>query len=162
TSCIWRSRNGNCLRRLCRANYPLARHDRREAMRLAWRNLSHDRMRLVVTVIGIAFATFLMVFQSSLFTGFVRASSRGIGASDVELWIAPRGVSCVEFGAPLPARFRELAQGVRGVTRVERLAASYVTYQKPSGMRESVFLIGVDPGNGRVPTPLLNGEGSAV
>jgi len=33
-------------------------------------------MRFVVTIIGIAFATFLMVFQGSLFTGFVGASSR--------------------------------------------------------------------------------------
>jgi putative ABC transport system permease protein len=92
----------------------------------------------------------------------VRASSSVIDASDAELWIAPRGIACVEFGAPLPSRFRELAQGARGVARIERLVAGYVTYQKPSGMRESVFLLGADPGNGRVPTPYLNGEGSAV
>lgn len=131
-------------------------------MRLAWRNLSHDRMRFVVTIIGIAFATFLMVFQGSLFTGFVRASSKVIDASDAELWIVPRGISCVEFGSPLPLRFRDLAQGVRGVERVERLAAGYVSYQKPSGLRESVFLLGADAGSGRVPTPQLNGAGSAV
>ena len=70
-------------------------------MRLAWRNLSHDRMRFVVTIIGIAFATFLMVFQGSLFTGFVSASSKVIEAADAELWVVPRGVSCVEYGAPL-------------------------------------------------------------
>jgi putative ABC transport system permease protein len=131
-------------------------------MRLAWRNLSHDRTRFVVTIIGIAFATFLMVFQGSLFTGFVRASSKVIEASEAELWIVPRGISCVEFGAPLPLRFRELAQGVRGVAQVERLAAGYVSYQKPSGQRESVFLLGADPGNDRLPTPVLNGAGSAV
>ena len=131
-------------------------------MRLAWRNLSHDRMRFVVTVIGIAFATFLMVFQGSLFTGFVRASSKVIDASDAELWIVPRGVSCVEFGALLPERFAALAQGVGGVARVERLAAGYVTYQKPSGLREAVFLLGAEPGNARIPTPWLSGPGSAV
>ncbi len=131
-------------------------------MKLAWRNLSHDRMRFVVTVIGIAFATFLMVFQGSLFTGFVRASSKVIDASDAELWIVPRGISCVEFGAPLPLRWRELALGVGGITRVERLAAGYVSYQKPSGQRESVFLLGADPGNDRVPTPYLSGKSGAV
>jgi hypothetical protein len=31
-------------------------------MRLAWRNLSHDRLRFVVTVMGIAFVTFLLDF----------------------------------------------------------------------------------------------------
>ena len=131
-------------------------------MRLAWRNLIHDRMRFVVTIIGIAFATFLMVFQGSLFTGFVGASSKVIEATAAELWVVPRGVSCVEFGAPLPQRFRDLAQGVPGVARVERLAAGYVTYQKPSGLRESVFLLGADPGNPHFPTPFLNGAGGAA
>jgi len=131
-------------------------------MRLAWRNLSHDRMRFAVTVIGIAFATFLMVFQGSLFTGFVLASSKVIDASDAELWIVPRGIACVEFGAPLPLRFRELALGVRGVARVERLAAGYVSYQKPSGSRESIFLLGADADGGRMPVPRLSGAGSAA
>lgn len=44
-------------------------------MILAWRNLSHDRLRFFVTIIGIAFAVFLMIFQGSLLTGFIRASS---------------------------------------------------------------------------------------
>jgi putative ABC transport system permease protein len=131
-------------------------------MKLAWRNLSHDRTRLLVTIIGIAFATFLMVFQGSLFTGFVRASSKVIEASDAEIWLVPRGVACVEFGATLPARFGELALGVRGVARVERLAAGYVTYQKPSGLRESVFLLGAEPGNPRLPAPYLSGQRGAL
>jgi putative ABC transport system permease protein len=131
-------------------------------MRLAWRNLSHDRMRFAVTVIGIAFATFLMVFQGSLFTGFVRASSKVIDASDAQLWIVPRGIACVEFGSPLPQRFRELAQGVPGVGSVRRLAAGYVSYQKPSGLRESIFLLGADAGSGHLPVPYLDGNSGAV
>jgi putative ABC transport system permease protein len=131
-------------------------------MKLAWRNLSNDRMRFVVTIIGIAFATFLMIFQGSLFTGFVRASSKVIDASGAELWVIPRGISCVEFGSPLPQRFRELALGVSGVASVRRLAAGYVSYQKPSGQRESVFLLGADPGNGNLPVPILNNEAGAV
>ncbi len=42
-------------------------------MTLAWRNLSHDRARFVVTILGIAFALFLMTFQGSLLAGFLRA-----------------------------------------------------------------------------------------
>jgi putative ABC transport system permease protein len=39
---------------------------------LAWRNLIHDRTRLAVTVLGIAFAVFPMTFQSGLLAGFTR------------------------------------------------------------------------------------------
>jgi hypothetical protein len=44
-------------------------------MRLALSNLLHDRTRFAVTVIGITFAVFLMVFRS-LLAGFVRAAER--------------------------------------------------------------------------------------
>ena len=74
-------------------------------MRLAWRNLSHDRLRFLVTVIGIAFAVFLMVFQGSLLTGFIRTASKGIDLTDGDIWISARGVDCFEFATPIPKRF---------------------------------------------------------
>jgi putative ABC transport system permease protein len=126
-------------------------------MKLAWRNLNHDRLRFVVTLVGIAFATFLMVFQGSLLVGFLRAASKVIDASEADLWITPRGVSCFEFGAPLPKRFRELALGVPGVSAVQRAVSGYVPYQTPSGLRQTIFLVGAEPGAGATfPLPYLN------
>ena len=66
-------------------------------MHLAWQNLFHDRVRFLVTLAGIAFATFLMVFEGSLLAGFLKASSMIIDAVDAQVWIVARGVSCVEF-----------------------------------------------------------------
>jgi putative ABC transport system permease protein len=132
-------------------------------MRLAWRNLCHDRLRFIVTVVGIAFATFLMVFQGSLFVGFLRAASMVIDAADADLWITPRGVSCLEFGAPLPKRFRELALGIPGTQAVQRVAAGFVFSQKPSGLQQTVMVVGAEPGiGGSFPLPYLNEKGSAV
>jgi len=37
-------------------------------MKLAWQNIIHDRARFSVTVLGVSFAVFLMVFQGSLFS----------------------------------------------------------------------------------------------
>lgn len=54
-------------------------------------------MRFLVTIVGIAFAVFLIVFQGSLLTGFVSAASSVIDATDADLWIAARGVSCVDI-----------------------------------------------------------------
>ncbi len=128
-------------------------------MRLAWRNLIHDRLRFVVTIIGIAFATFLMLFQGSLFVGFVRAASKVIDATDAEIWITPRGVSCLQYGALLPERFRNLALGVSGVQAVQRVAAGFVFCQKPSGLRQTIIIVGADSGIGsHFPRPYLHGE----
>src|SRR5947199_103904 len=47
-------------------------------MKLAWQNIVHDRARFSVTVLGVSFAVFLMVFQGSLLPGFLRAALRFI------------------------------------------------------------------------------------
>jgi len=70
-------------------------------MKLAWQNIIHDRARFSVTVLGVSFAVFLMVFQGSLLVGFLRAASRLIDSSDSDIWITARGVQAFEFGPPL-------------------------------------------------------------
>ncbi len=132
-------------------------------MRLAWRNLTHDRLRFAVTVAGVAFAVFLMVFQGSLLAGFVRVSSSVIDATDADLWITARGVPCFDFPAPLPTRFRELSMNVTGVNSVERIAAGITSWQKPSGVRQTIIIVGADPGAGSTfPLPYLNGKTDSV
>lgn len=123
-------------------------------MILAWRNLSHDRLRFLVTIIGIAFAVFLMIFQGSLLTGFIRTSSIVIDATDADLWITARGVPSFDYGTVLPRRFREMALGSPGVIAVERIVSGYAVWQKPSGKRQVILLVGAEPGVGaRFPLP---------
>ena len=132
-------------------------------MRLAWRNLVHVRGRFAVTVCGIAFSVFLMVFQGSLLTGFIRASSRVIDASEAEIWIAARGVPCFECATPLPAGFREIALGTPGVAEVQRIVTGAAVWTKPSGRGQLVYLIGSEPGIGRsFPLPWLRGAGGPI
>ena len=132
-------------------------------MKLAWRNLSHDRLRFLVTVAGIAFATFLMIFQGSLLYGFVCAASKVIDASDADIWITARGVTCFDFAAPLPSRFRDLAMGVDSVKDVKRMVTGFTVWQRPSGDRQTILLISADAGVGeKFPVPLLRGEGDTT
>jgi putative ABC transport system permease protein len=75
---------------------------------LAWRNLTHDRTRFAVNVIGIAFAVFLMTFQAGLLVGFTLAASRVIDACNADLWIMPRGVPCFDFAATLEENLQKV------------------------------------------------------
>ncbi len=132
-------------------------------MKLAWRNLLADRIRFAVTVVGIAFAVFLMTFQGSLLAGFLRAAATGVTATDGELWVAARGVQCFEFPTPLPSRLREIALGVPGVLRVDRILVGSAVWQKPSGVGQMILLIGAETGVGtRFPVPYLRNEASAT
>jgi putative ABC transport system permease protein len=123
-------------------------------MRLAWQNIVHDRSRFSVTVLGVSFAVFLMVFQGSLLAGFLRAASRLIDASNSDIWITARGVQAFEFGTPLESRVRDLAAGVPGVEEASRVCVAFAVYRTPSGKQQVVALVGADANTGgRFPVP---------
>jgi putative ABC transport system permease protein len=123
-------------------------------MKLAWQNIIHDRARFSVTVLGVCFAVFLMIFQGSLLAGFLRAASRLIDASDSDIWITSRGVQAFEFGTILESRVRELAAGVPGVVETDRVCMAFAVYRTPNGTQQVVALVGADPNVGkRFPVP---------
>ncbi|HKR30112.1 MAG TPA: FtsX-like permease family protein [Terriglobales bacterium] len=123
-------------------------------MKLAWQNIVHDRARFSVTVLGVCFAVFLMIFQGSLLVGFLRAASRLIDASDSDIWITARGVQAFEFGTVLESRVREMAAGVPGVVETGRVCMAFAVYRTPSGTQQVVALVGADPNVGkRFPVP---------
>lgn len=112
--------------------------------KLAWNNMIHERLRFGVAVLGIAFAVFLMIFQGSLLNSFLDASSRVIEATDADIWITARGVSCFDFAAPLPDRFAKIARGVPGVAKTNRLISNFARFHSPTGHNQFVLLIGVE------------------
>lgn len=128
-------------------------------MKLAWQNIIHDRIRFLVTVLGVSFAVFLMVFQGSLLVGFLRAASKLIDASDFDLWITARGVPAFEFGAGVDSRAKDLAAGVPGVTETARVCMAFALYRKQDGKQQVVGLVGADPNVGsRFPVPGVPGR----
>jgi putative ABC transport system permease protein len=118
-------------------------------MKLAWQNIIHDRGRFSVTVLGVSFAVFLMVFQGSLLVGFLRAASRLIDSSDSDIWITARGVQAFEFGTPIESRVREMAAGVPGVLETSRVCMAFAVYRTPNGKQQVVALVGADRNVGR-------------
>src|SRR5258708_38719629 len=123
-------------------------------MKLAWQNIIHDRARFSVTVLGVCFAVFLMIFQGSLLAGFLRAASRLIDASDSCIRIACRGDQAFEFGTVLGSRVREMAAGIPGVAETGRVCMAFAVYRTPNGTQQVVAFVGADPNVGkRFPVP---------
>lgn len=132
-------------------------------MKLAWQNIIHDRARFSVTVLGVCFAVFLMVFQGSLLAGFLRAASRLIDASDSDIWITARGVQAFEFGTSLESRIRELASGVPGIVETSRVCMAFAVYRTPRGKQQVVALVGADPNiGGHFPVPDAPGAAAEI
>ncbi|HUR21776.1 MAG TPA: ABC transporter permease [Vicinamibacterales bacterium] len=121
---------------------------------IAWRNLVADRIRLMVTLVGIAFAVMLMIFEGSLLVGFVAAASNIVDATDADIWVTARGVRAFDLPAPLPDRFRDVVRGVDGVESAGRLVAGFTSWSPPSGQNRTVLLVGADRNiGGRLPSP---------
>ena len=116
--------------------------------RLAWHNLTHERVRFAVTVLGITCATLLMIVQGSLLMSFLGAASKIIDATDSDLWIAGRGTPCFEFPASLERRFVDLAHSVPGVGETSPICTRIVSFRKPDGDQQLVTLIGSESGAG--------------
>jgi putative ABC transport system permease protein len=114
------------------------------AFKLARRNLFHDRLRLVATVIGIVFSIVLVTVQLGLYLGFGRMVTTMIDHASGELWIVPAGTKSFEDPSPLDERKRFAALSVSGVTDVTSVVIGFAEWRLPSGGTTPVFVIGSD------------------
>lgn len=112
---------------------------------LAIRNLLHDRVRLVVTLVGIVFSVVLSAIQLGLFMGFRAATADVIARSDANLWVMSKGVTHLESAVPYPERRLYQVLQVPGVARAERYLVNFSQWSRPDGAEEGIMVIGVEP-----------------
>nr|WP_306673839.1 ABC transporter permease [Tahibacter caeni] len=116
---------------------------------LAWRNLSHDRARFVVTLVGVLFAVLLMGVELGLLLGFARTTSGLVDHTDADLWITPAGTTNVDIAGRLDERRRFEALAVPGVAQVDQLMMQFAFWRKPDGGTESVSIVGFNLATGQ-------------
>jgi putative ABC transport system permease protein len=112
---------------------------------IAWRNLVHDRVRLAVTLIGIAFSTILMGLQLGMLLNFMHTTSTVVDHAGADLWVAAHGVRSVDLATPLEERRRFQALAVDGVGVAEPYLLQFGFWKRADGVRETVIIVGVDP-----------------
>jgi len=112
---------------------------------LARRNLFHDRIRLVVTLTGIAFSVVLMVVQWGLFEGFSSSTSGLIDHSKADLWIAAKNTAYLEQAIPFNERKYYQVLATPGVGKAIKYIVRWSIWKQPGGRAESVAIVGCDP-----------------
>ena len=126
---------------------------------LAFRNLFHDRLRLIATVIGIVFSIVLVTVQMGLYLGFGRMVTTMIDHASADLWIMPRGTKCFEDPSLLDARKRNRALSVDGVAEAIPVVIGFADWRTPSGSSTPVFVVGSDLRSGGLqPWNLVEGR----
>jgi putative ABC transport system permease protein len=112
---------------------------------LARRNLFHDRVRLAVTLTGIAFSVVLMVVQWGLFRGFSSSTTNVIDHSGADLWVTARNTAYLEQALPFNERKYYQVLATPGVAEATKYIVHWAIWKEPNGRSESVAIIGCDP-----------------
>ncbi len=113
-------------------------------LKLAARNLVHDRLRFAATITGIVFSMVLVTVQMGLFASFARMVTTMIDHAPADLWIMPLGTKCFEDPSLLDERERFRALSVKGVAEVTPILVSFAQWKVPTGGTTPVMLIGSD------------------
>ena len=128
---------------------------------LAFRNLFHDRLRLIATVVGIVFSIVLVTVQLGVFLSFERMVTTMIDHADADFWIVPSETRSFEESSLLSGRQRLQALSVDGVTSVTPLVVGYASWRKPNGGASTPVLVVGAPSNAAGLQPWNVVEGSA-
>jgi putative ABC transport system permease protein len=115
---------------------------------LAWRNLVHDRVRFIATLVGVAFSVVLMAIQWGLLLGCAETAAGLIDHAGVDFWVTSRGTPNVDNGLAFREAFRFKALSVPGVAAVDPLVLRYVDWRRPDGRSEIVIVVGFDLDSG--------------
>jgi putative ABC transport system permease protein len=130
---------------------------------LAFRNLFHDRLRLVATVIGIVFSIVLVMVQMGLYLGFGKMVTTMIDNASADLWVMPKGTKCFEDPSLLDTRQRSRALSVPGVGEAIPVVIGFADWRTPAGSSTPVFVVGSDLRSGGLqPWNLIQGRVEAL
>jgi putative ABC transport system permease protein len=131
--------------------------------KLALRNLFHDRLRFIATVIGIVFSIVLVTVQMGLYLGFERMVTTMIDHASADLWIVPRGTKCFEDPSLLAARNQFRVRAIDGVVDAMPIVIGFADWRMPSGTTTPVFVIGSNiKSKGLLPWNVIDGDLEAL
>ena len=106
------------------------------AVDLATKSLLHDKLRFVITVIGVAFAVTLVFVQVGLFLGLMSNASLTIEQIDADLWVTSHNTPNVDFAHTFPETYVKRVRSIPGVAEADNLIVWFMNVNLPNGAIE--------------------------
>ncbi|HTH15348.1 MAG TPA: ABC transporter permease [Magnetospirillum sp.] len=125
-----------------------ARQINASALLIAWRNLTHDRARFAVTMVGIVFAVILIALEGGLFLGFSDTITKAVLRQRADVWVMARGTKNFDIAQRIRERDLYRVRSLPGVERAERLIVQFANWKKPGGGGENMMVVGFNPNDG--------------
>jgi len=118
------------------------------APKIAYRNLFHDRMSLVVTLVGIIFSVVLVAIQCGLFLGSESKIATVLDRVKADLWVVSIGTKSFDDPSLMTGREKYAVLSTPGVQSVEEMVVSFAVWRKREGGKKAFILTGLDWANG--------------
>jgi putative ABC transport system permease protein len=130
---------------------------------LASKNLFHDTLRFVATMVGIVFSVVLVMVQMGLFLGFGHMVTTMIDHASADLWIVPKNAKSFEDPSLLDLKLRTRIAGLDGIATVVPLVLGFSDWRLDTGEMTPVFVVGADQHDGALqPWDVIDGNVQAL
>jgi putative ABC transport system permease protein len=115
---------------------------------LALRNFIHDRISLVVTLVGIVFSVVLMAIQIGLYFGSEQVITSMIDHSGAQLWITAIGAQSFDDSPLLKGGEKYAALATPGVADALEVVVRIMSWRRLDAGEQAIVLVGADPTDG--------------
>lgn len=125
----------------------------------AWRMISNEKTRFVITVGGVGFTVILMLFQLGVYQGVKKGAVGYVQGSPAEIWVCEtNSTNLIRSSSFLRLSLSERIERVSGVGETTGILRVFTT-AKVSGKSITLFLFGYDPRSElAAPFPIVRGS----
>jgi putative ABC transport system permease protein len=113
-------------------------------LKIAYKLLANDSAKFFALLVGITFASFLMIEMTSLFSGVLQRSSANVINIGAKIWVMDPAVQTVANTIPLPDYVLDEVRSMPGVKYAVPLYSGGALLKLRGGMYQAVNVIGLD------------------
>lgn len=130
---------------------------------VALRILLYDKVRSLITLVGIVFAVGLIFAQMGIYLGLMATSSVIIDHTPGDIWVTSQNNKNFDFSQPFPEYIYDHVLSTQGVQSAEKLIVAWGLIKQKQGGTEQVEIIGFNPDSGiGGPWKMKEGDPGAV
>lgn len=130
---------------------------------LACKTLLFEKVRLLITIIGIAFSTILVLTQVGIYLGMMGNATSIIRNSNADIWITSKNIQNFDFANPMPEDKINKIRAIPDILWADRLIMTWGFLKLEGGGQEQVQIIGFNPDTGvGAPWSMISGKPSDV
>lgn len=113
-------------------------------LRLAFKLLVNDKGKFAALLVGITFASFLMVQMTSMFAGVLDRASSTVNNLGARIWVMDPAVNTAASSIPMPDYVLDAVRSMDGVKYAVPLFSGASLVKLPDGTFQAANVIGID------------------